>query len=228
LFGGLDPSEIVGQVVGVLGGLAGFAADIPSIVGDLAQLPALIGAGDIPGLHQVAGDLNNEFSPLVTMAAGIDLHLVARVLALAAPLDTSGWTGVAAQIVDILAGVDIGRLATDIGQAQDIAWNAADKLADGDPVGAALALTGLVPVAGDLAATAASALTGDAGARLTGLAHTFTAATTPDTSTALTDLARQGGDAARLAAPGGHENGYTTTGIRQVLDWLTSEIDQVK
>lgn len=223
-FAGLDPSEIIGQVVTVLSGLSGFAADLPAIGTDLAQLPALIASGNLSGLHQISGDLNNQFAPLVQMAARIDLHLVARALALAAPLDTSGWTAVAAQIVNILAGLDIGRLATDIGQAQEIAWNAAQKLVTGDPAGAALALSGLVPVAADLAAAAASALTGDAGTHLAGLAHTFTATTTADTSTALADLARQSGDATRFATSGVHQNGYATA-LGQALDWLINRID---
>ncbi|MFI7190140.1 cutinase family protein [Nocardia nova] len=226
-FAGLDPSEIIGQVVTVLSGLSGFAADLPAIGTDLAQLPALIASGNLPGLHQISGDLNNQFAPLVQMADRIDLHLVARALALAAPLDTSGWTNVASQIVNILAGLDIARLATDIGQAQEIAWNAAQKLVTGNPAGAALALSGLVPVAADLAAAAASALTGDAGTHLAGLAHTFTATTTPDTSTALADLARQSGDATRFATSGVHQNGYTT-GLGQALDWLINQIDTTK
>ncbi|MDR7172898.1 hypothetical protein J2W56_006664 [Nocardia kruczakiae] len=226
-FAGLDPSEIIEQVVTVLSGLSGFAADLPAIGNDLAQLPALIANGNLPGLHQISGDLNNQFAPLVQMADRIDLHLVARALALAAPLDTSGWTAVAAQIVNILAGLDIARLATDIGQAQEIAWNAAQKLVTGDPAGAALALSGLVPVAADLAAAAASALTGDAGAHLAGLAQTFTATTPPDTSTALADLVRQSGDATRFATSGVHQNGYATA-LGQALDWLYGRIDANK
>ncbi|MGW5518834.1 cutinase family protein [Nocardia africana] len=223
-FAGIDPSEIIGEVVTVLSGLSGFAADLPAIGTDLAELPALIASGNLPGLHQISGDLNNQFAPLVQMADRIDLHLVARALALAAPLDTSGWTAVAAQIVNILAGLDIARLATDIGQAQEIAWNAAQKLVTGDPAGAALTLSGLVPVAADLAAAAASALTGDAGAHLASLAHTFTATTTPDASTALADLARQSGDATRFATSGVHQNGYTTA-LGHALDWLYNRID---
>ncbi|WP_067902666.1 cutinase family protein [Nocardia vaccinii] len=225
--GGLDPSQVVEQVVTVLGGLAGFAADVPAIVNDLAQLPGLIGSGNLAGLHQVSGDLNNQFAPLVQIAAQIDLHLVAQALALAAPLDTSGWIGIASQIVGIVANLDIGRFATDIGQAQEIAWGAVQKLTTGDPVGAALALSGVIPVVADLAATAASALTGDTGARLAGLARTFTATTTPGTSTALGDLARQGSDAARFATSGVHQNGYTTA-VQQILNWLDSRIDQTR
>ncbi|WP_280370750.1 cutinase family protein [Nocardia wallacei] len=222
--GSLDPSSVTRQVVNVLAGLAGFAANVPAIVNDLAQLPPLIAVGDIPGLHRVSGDLNNLFSPLVRMADKADLHLVARALSMAAPLDTSGWTGVAAQIVDILAGVDVGRVATDIGEAQEIAWRAVEKLTIGDPIGGGLELVGFVPVAADLAAAAASTLSGDAGTQLSGLAQTFTSGTDPATTAALTDLARQGGDAAQFAASGVHQNGYTDA-VRQMLEWLTSQLD---
>ncbi|WP_280387259.1 cutinase family protein [Nocardia wallacei] len=225
---GLDPSEIVRQVVIVLSGLTSFAAGVPAIVSDLAQLPGLLATGNVPGLHQVSGDLNNRFAPLVQMAAQIDLHLVARALALAAPLDTSGWTAIASQIVAIIANLDIGRIATDIGQAQEIAWDAIHKLATGDPAGAALALTGLLPIAGDLATTAASALIGDAGTYVSGLAHTFTDSTSPDTSNALADLARRGSDAARLAGPGVDRNGYSDDAGRQALNWLITRLDAAR
>ncbi len=219
----LDPSQIIDQVVTVLAGLSGFAADVPAIVNDLAQLPGLIATGNIPELHRVSGDLNNQFAPLVTTVSEIDLHLVAQALTLAAPLDTSGWTAVAAQIVSILANLDIGHIAADIGRAQEIAWGAVQKLTTGDLAGAALALSGFIPLATDLATTAASALIGDAGTHLSRLANAFTSATTPDTSTALTDLARRGGDAARSTASG-IQNGYTAA-TGQALHWLTNQID---
>ncbi|WP_433754708.1 cutinase family protein [Nocardia sp. CA-135398] len=221
---GLDPSQVLAQVVTVLGGLSGFAANVPAIINDLSQLPALIATGDIPGLHRVAGDLNNQFNPLVGMVAGIDLHLVARALTLAAPLDTSGWVGVAAQIVGVLAGLDIARIAADIGRAQEIAWTAVETLAAGDPLAALLTLSGVVPVAADLLTATASAFTGT---RFGSLAQTYTATTSPATSTALGDLARQGSDAARFAATGVHANGYAPA-TTELLDWLEHAVDHTK
>ncbi|WP_062993784.1 cutinase family protein [Nocardia anaemiae] len=221
---GLDPSKVLAQAVTVLGGLSGIAANVPAIINDLAQLPALIATGDIPGLHRVAGDLNNQFTPLVRMVAGIDLHLVARALTLAAPLDTSGWVAVASQIVGVLADLEIARIATDIGQAQEIAWNALQKLAAGDPLAALLTLSGVVPVATDILEATASAFTGT---QFGSLAQTYTATTSPATSTALGDLARQGSDAARFAATGVHSNGYATA-ITELLDWLEHAIDHTK
>ncbi|MFI6778096.1 hypothetical protein [Nocardia sp. NPDC050412] len=221
---GLDPSQVLAQVVTVLGGLSGFAAKCPPSSMTLAQLPALVATGDIPGLHRVAGDLNNQFDPLVRMVAGIDLHLVARALTLAAPLDTSGWVGVAAQSVGLLAGLDIPRIATDIGRAQEVAWTAVEILAAGDPLAALLTLSGVVPVATDLLATTASAFTGT---QFGSLAQTCTATTSTATNTALGDLARQGSDTARFTATGVHANGYTTA-TTALLDWLEQAIDHTK
>ncbi|MFG3703112.1 hypothetical protein ACGF5C_35425, partial [Micromonospora sp. NPDC047620] len=184
--------------------------NLPAIGNDLVQLPGLIVTGNIPALHQVSGDLNNQFAPLVQAVAEVDLHLVAQALTLAAPLDTSGWTAIAAQIVSILANLDITRLAADIGQAQEIAWGAMQKLSTGDPAGAAVAVTGLGPIAADLVTTAASALTEDGGTRLSTLAHTLTTTTTPDTRNALANL-----------TSGIHQNGYTDTTVGPVLNWLS-------
>ncbi|MGV9613233.1 cutinase family protein [Nocardia xishanensis] len=88
--GQLSASQVLGQVVTVLDGLASFTANVPAIVADLAQLPGLLTAWDVRGLHRVAGDLNNQFNPLVQLAAGLDLRLVVRALTMAAPLDTTG------------------------------------------------------------------------------------------------------------------------------------------
>ncbi|WP_280457296.1 cutinase family protein [Nocardia carnea] len=225
--GVLDPASVARQVILVLGGLAEFTANLPAIGDNIARLPHAVLAGDIPGAHRISGELNNLFNPLVQIADEVDLRLVARALSLAAAADPSGWTAVAAQVVDIVARVDIGRIATNVGLAQEVAWRAVDRLAAGDPVGAGLELTGLAPVATDLAATAASALVGDGAGRLTGLAADLTARTDPATSAALSDmadLARQGGDAAEFFTSGVHQTGYDQ-GVRDVLDWLASQID---
>ncbi len=228
--GMLDPSSVTRQVVLVLGGLAEFAANLPAIGDNIVRLPQAVLAGDIPSAHRISGELNNLFNPLVQVADEVDLRLVARALSLAAAADPSGWTAVAAQVVDLVARVDIGRIAINIGLAQDIAWRAADKLAVGDPVGAGLELTGLAPVATDLTATAAAALVGDGAGQLTGLAADLTAHTDPATSSALSDMAdlvRQGGDAAEFYTSGVHQTGYDL-GVRNVADWLASRIDHSK
>ncbi|BDT85617.1 MULTISPECIES: cutinase family protein [Nocardia] len=212
--GELTISRVLAQVVTVVNGLSTFAANVPAIVADLAELPALLGRGDVPGLHRVAGDLNNQFAPLVAMADGIDLRLVSQALALAAPLDTTGIAAIASEVVGILAGLDITRIATTIGRAQEIAWTAAEILIAGDPVGAVLALSGLAPIAADLLAATASAFTGT---QFPSLAQTYTTSTGTGTGTGTGDPAHQDGDATGST---GHD-----TAAALLANWLTQTID---
>ncbi|MFF2085437.1 cutinase family protein [Nocardia sp. NPDC058176] len=213
--GELTLSQVLAQVVTVVNGLALVTANVPAIVADLAELPGLVAAGDVRGLHRVAGDLNNQFAPLVAMAAEIDLRLVSRLLAVAAPLDTTGIAAIASEIVGVLAGLDIARIATNVGRAQEIAWTAAEILAAGDPVAAALALTGLAPIAADLLAATASAFTG--GTSLPSLAPTYTATTTD-----MGDPTRTDNDTAVF---GGHDIATATT---LLAEWIVEAIDGKK
>ncbi|WP_435593839.1 cutinase family protein [Nocardia sp. bgisy118] len=222
--GQLSASQVLAQVVTVLNGLASFTANVPAIVADLAQLPGLLTAGDLRGLHRVSGDLNNQFAPLVQLAAGLDLRLVARALTIAAPLDSSGVALIAAEIVGVLAGLDITRIATDVGRAQEIAWTAVETLAYGDPVAAVVALTGLAPIAADLLSATASEFTGTQFPILT---QTYTTATTAGVGTAGTATgtgvaAPQNGDTAVFPA-----TGYDTA-APVLTDWIEQAIDRTK
>ncbi|MBW0275170.1 hypothetical protein ATM97_28640 [Nocardia sp. MH4] len=220
--GQLSASQVLAQVITVLNGLASFTANVPAIINDLAQLPGLIAASDVVGLHRVSGDLNNQFNPLITMADGLDLRLVARALKLAAPLDTTGAALIAAEIVGVLAGLDISRIATDIGQAQEIAWTAAESLAKGDPVAAFLAITGLAPIAADLLSATASAFTGTGFPTLT---QTYNTATTTGAGTTTTGTgvpAPQNGDTAVFDA-----TGYDTA-APALTDSIAGAIDRTK
>ncbi|MFD3427655.1 cutinase family protein [Nocardia fluminea] len=219
--GQLSASQVLAQVVTVLDGLASFTANVPAIVADLAQLPGLLASSDVGGLHRVSGDLNNQFNPLVQMAAGLDLRLVARALKIAAPLDTTGAATIAAEIVGVLAGLDITRIANDIGLAQEIAWTAAENLVKGDPVAAFLALTGLAPIAADLLSATASAFTGTQFPTLT---QTYNTATTTGagTTTGTGGTAPQSGDTAVFDA-----TGYSTA-APLLTDWIEQAIDRTK
>ncbi|WP_040698604.1 cutinase family protein [Nocardia vinacea] len=214
--GQLSASQVLAQVVTVLNGLSSFTANVPAIVTDLAQIPGLLASGDLRGLHRVAGDLNNQFNPLVELAAGIDLRLVARALKIAAPLDTTGAATIAAEIVGVLAGLDITRIATDIGLAQEITWTAVETLADGDPVAAFLALTGLAPIAADLLSATATAFTGTQFPTLT---QTYN---TTRTGAGTSDPAPQNGDTATFPA-----TGYDTA-APVLTDWIEQAIDRTK
>ncbi|GAA4479636.1 hypothetical protein GCM10023094_25080 [Rhodococcus olei] len=74
----------------------------------------------------MAGQLNNQFAPLVKMAAAVDLGWVSQVLSVIP--DPSGAAQIAALVSSILAGVDVVRLANIVGQIQEIAWTAVEKL----------------------------------------------------------------------------------------------------
>lgn len=129
----------------------------------MTLLPQKVAALDARGAHEVAGQLNNQFSPLVKMAAGVDLSWISSILSIIP--DPSGYTQIAAMVTSILGNVDIIRLANLVGQIQEIAWTAIEKLVPPpggipDPLGAAAAMTGLLPVGLDLASVAVNALTG--------------------------------------------------------------------
>ncbi|QSE72482.1 cutinase family protein [Rhodococcus sp. PSBB049] len=159
----LKPTVVLDQVLTVATGLT--SLDVPAILHNLTVLPQKVAALDARGAHQIAGELNNQFAPLVKMAAGVDLAWVSQVLAVIP--DPSGVTQVAALVASILANVDIIRLATLVGQIQEIAWTAIERLLPPpgqapDPVGAGAVMTGLVPVGLDLASVAVTMLSGQA------------------------------------------------------------------
>ncbi|ARE37880.1 cutinase (plasmid) [Rhodococcus sp. BH4] len=159
----LKPTVVVNQVLNVTTGVT--SLDMPAILANLTLLPQKVAALDAQGAHTVAGDLNNQFSPLVKMAAGVDLKWVSQVLAVIP--DPSGYSQVAALVASILGGVDIVKLANLVGQVQEIAWAAVEKLLPRpgqlpDALGAGAAMTGLLPVGLELASVAVNMLSGKA------------------------------------------------------------------
>ncbi|KXX58781.1 cutinase family protein [Rhodococcus sp. LB1] len=159
----LKPATVVGQVLNVATEVT--ALDVPGILNNLTVLPQKVAALDAHGAHQVAGELNNQFAPLVKMAAAVDLRWVSQVLSVIP--DPTGYTQIAALVASILGGVDVIRLATLIGEIQEIAWTAVEKLLPPpgqapDPLGAGAAMAGLLPVGLDLASVAVTMLSGKA------------------------------------------------------------------
>ena len=159
----LKPTVVVNQVLNVATGVT--SLDMPGILNNLTLLPEKVAALDVQGAHQIAGELNNQFSPLVKMAAEVDMRWVSQILAVIP--DPSGATPIAALVSSILSNVDVIRLANIVGQIQEIAWAALEKLFPPpgiapDPVGAGAAMTGLLPVGLDLASVAVDMLSGTA------------------------------------------------------------------
>lgn len=138
----LKPTVFVNQV---LNGATGVTSlNMPAIRANLNLFPQKVAALDAQGAHKIAGNLNNQFLPLVKMAAGVDLKWVSQVLP-AIP-DPSGYSQVAALVASILGGVDILKLANLVGQVQETAWAAVEKLVPPpgqlpDPLGAGAAMT---------------------------------------------------------------------------------------
>ncbi|MGW5148249.1 cutinase family protein [Rhodococcus koreensis] len=159
----LKPTVVVDQALNVVTGVT--ALDIPAILHNLIVLPQKIAAGDVRGARDAARELNVQFAPVVKMAAGVDLKWISQILAIIP--DPSGYTQIAALVTSILGNVDVIKLANIAGQAQEIAWAAADKLFPPpgllpDPVGAAAQTTALLPLGLELASVAANMLTGTA------------------------------------------------------------------
>ncbi|MFD2157268.1 cutinase family protein [Rhodococcus jostii] len=159
----LKPKVVVDQALNVVTGVT--ALDIPKILHNLIVLPQRIAAGDVRAARDAARELNVQFAPVVKMVAGVDLKWVSQILAIIP--DPSGYTQIAALVTSILGNVDVIKLANIAGQAQEIAWAAADKLFPSpgvlpDPVGAVAQTTALIPLGLELASVAANMLTGTA------------------------------------------------------------------
>ncbi|WP_232333484.1 cutinase family protein [Rhodococcus sp. p52] len=142
------PTTIINQLLGVVSGVT--SVDYPAVAAGLQQLPIKIATGDVHGAHAVAGDLNNQLSPLVKMAAGVDFKTLSRLVAMVP--DPSGTAAIAALVLDLLGNVDVIRLARNVGEIQEIAWSVAES-------GNVLELSRLMPVAVELAQVALGVLT---------------------------------------------------------------------
>ncbi|MFC9553663.1 cutinase family protein [Rhodococcus sp. NPDC056960] len=136
----IKPVTIINQILNVVAGVT--SVDYPGVVTHLQALVGHLLAGNIKAAHQVAGELNNQLSPLVKMAAGVDVKSLSQLIRLIP--DPSGTAAIASMVLDLLGNVDVIRLARDIGQVQEVAWQVAET-------GNLLALGQLLPLGLDLA-----------------------------------------------------------------------------
>ncbi|MBY3988775.1 cutinase family protein [Rhodococcus fascians] len=147
----LKPKTVVNQVVNVATGFT--SLDYQGIVDNLIALPQKVAALDVAGSHKIAGDLNNQFAPIVKMAAGVDLHTLAALVAMIP--DPSGSAQIASLVLSLLGNVDVIRLANDVGAIQEVAWKILET-------GNLAATAELLPIGLDLASVAVGVLTGSA------------------------------------------------------------------
>jgi hypothetical protein len=142
------PTTIINQLLNVVSGVT--SVDYQAVAAGLQALPGKVATGDVRGAHAIAGDLNNQLSPLVKMAAGVDFKTLSRLVAMVP--DPSGTAAIATLVLDLLGNVDVIRLARNVGEIQEIAWSIAET-------GNVLELSRLMPVAVELAQVALGVLT---------------------------------------------------------------------
>lgn len=147
VLGGLKPEVLIGQGLNVMRAVT--STDYAGIVANLQRLPQQIFTGNIAGAHKSAGELNNQLSPWVTMASQIDFKTAAQLVSLVP--DTSGTTQIASVVLGLLGNLDIIRLAKNVGQVQEVAWQVLESRN-------LLALTQLLPIGLDLASVALGVL----------------------------------------------------------------------
>ncbi|PZU04623.1 MAG: hypothetical protein DI630_00475 [Gordonia sp. (in: high G+C Gram-positive bacteria)] len=134
------------------------STDYAAILDKVTLLGGQLAAADAKAAHQTAGELNNMLEPWVDLAAAgnTDVMPMAANMVELIP-DPSGSTKIAAQVMRVLAKVDIKRLADNVGLAQEVAWSVVEgnpaeaiKLV---PIGIDIGTVGLQSVLGGLLGT---------------------------------------------------------------------------
>lgn len=147
----LKPKTVVNQIVNVATGFT--SMDYQGIIDNLIALPQKVAALDVQGAHQIAGELNNQFAPIVKMAAGVDLNTLSGLVAMIP--DPSGSAQIASLVLGLLGNVDVIRLANDVGAIQEVAWKIIET-------GNLAAAAELLSIGLDLASVAVGVLSGSA------------------------------------------------------------------
>lgn len=217
-----DPSTLIAQAVKVAGGYAATAANLPTILDNLANLPKLIESGDIRSAHQIASTLNVALAPLVQAASGVDLPLIATVIRAAATVDPSGLTSAASVIADALTQVDIVHIAGNVGQLQETLWRAVESLNRQDPLAAAIDMASVVPITLDLTGAVVGPFATTVRGDLWGAAQTLVELAGPDSVNDLVQLSRQGMDMANFYASNAHVDYGNDAQI--LLNFLGSQV----
>lgn len=251
----LKPSSLITQVTTVASGTVEFAVNTPAIVDAVRRIGAAVTdpstdlGGKVRAVHLVFADLNRLCQPLVRMAAGIDLSMVAGLLRMIP--DPHGVAQTAALVLGVLDDLDVIGLARQAGALQENLWAILEALTGGADllaVGARFAELGHTLVG--FASLALDTLTGtgtetsadllDTAIDTTG-AHDLAGITAALTRTdsgrgadALAELVAEGVDAATFYTSGAHQS-YDTyvvddagrTALQWLGDWFANRIRQV-
>lgn len=129
------------------------ATDYGAIGEKVNLLVGQLTAGDARAAHETARTLNLMLEPWVDLAAAANSDLMPMIANMVAMVpDPSGATLIAAEVMRVLAQVDIKRLAENVGLAQEVAWS----VVHGNPAEAAK----LVPISLDIGAVGLQAVIG--------------------------------------------------------------------
>ncbi|WP_157390403.1 cutinase family protein [Nocardia terrae] len=245
----LKPSVVINQLVNVVSNGLSFAENVPSLSDVLGRMIGLLGdsgidtAGKVSGLHDLFGQLNGLFEPLVKMAAGVDLHTASRLIAMIP--DTTGTAQVVSAIVAVLANLDVMQLAQQVGQLQDKVWALAQTISSGgDLLAVGARLLDFIPTALGFATLALDTLTGkttqpggSGTSDLAGLSKSLTTKSDTNSSSgadAISKLLSEGSDVASFLLSGVHQgydhyvvdsDGRTT--VQWLTDWFGNRIRHV-
>ncbi len=236
----LRPAVVVGQLSSIATNGLKFAANVPAIVETVSRIgAAVVEANDVAAkvttLHDLFGELNTLFEPLVMLADGVDLRTVSQLVAMIP--DTSGAAQSASVLVGLLDNLNVVALARQVGRLQEDLWGIAEAISQGaDPIAVGTRLIGLAPTMLGFASLAADTLTGTAshsgsGAEpavptgagdLGAVARQLSDNVSGQGGEALAQLMSEGVSAANFFASGVHQGyeHYLVDGQRNAVDWL--------
>ncbi|MQY28915.1 cutinase family protein [Nocardia aurantia] len=242
----MKPSLLVDQVANVVSNAIRFAGNIPDLLEIAHRITTeLLDLGVDPGtkarqLHELFGRVNNQFAPLMQMAAGVDLHTIARVVGLIP--DPSGAAQLISVLVDLLGNVDIQGVADQVGRLQENLWQIAEAIAAGaDPLDIGTRVLNLAPTLLGFAGFVVDALTGwststDRTPKTDALtaAKQLTGTMAANGASALTTLASEGLSAATFFASGAHQSydryvvdDQGRSAVSWLTDWFTNRIRSI-
>ncbi|MCZ4581530.1 cutinase family protein [Gordonia amicalis] len=147
----LAPQKVIEQVLNVVVGLG--STNWIGMVNGLSMTVQRAVALDVPGVRKSAQEINEAIAPLVKMAAQVDFKWIASILRMIP--DPSGYTQIAATVLDFVGNLDIIRLVNNIQRIEGIAFDVLEQRN-------LVRLADLVPVGLDLATVASGVLTGGA------------------------------------------------------------------
>ncbi|WP_288817702.1 cutinase family protein [uncultured Gordonia sp.] len=145
----LAPQKVIEQVLNVVVGLG--STNWIGMVNGLSMTVQRAVALDVPGVRKSAQEINEAIAPLVKMAAQVDFKWIASILRMIP--DPSGYTQIAATVLDFVGNLDIIRLVNNVQRIQGIAFDVLEQRN-------LVRLADLVPVGLDLATVASGVLNG--------------------------------------------------------------------